>query len=161
MSKRVRTALDQMSADPDAPIEIDDDDDFVVETKKPKKKPAKTANGESSKRQCKPKGAAKAGSKQENDGAESVDVPANAADDENQRDTVNVKPKPKPRRKRKAAAETEQTDAPSTSTNGAKKVVLPDTNAPIPQREMDKQIMEQNKLKAIEILKKAKMGKKK
>lgn len=79
--------------------------------------------------------------------------------------------KPKTRRKRKAATEietaTEKTDdmpQPSTSAaaNGpAKKVILPDNNAPIPQREKEKQAMERNKLKAIEVLRKMKTGKKK
>lgn len=174
VSKRVRTALEQMSADPDAPIEIDDD---VIEKKKPKKKPTKTSNenGESSKPQRKRR-AAKMGQKeqQEDDsnGAESTDDPMSTSDDKNGSAAVstvaNIKPKPKPRRKRKATAEVEQTDSNETASTsadinasiGAKKVVLPDNNAPIPQREMDKQIMEQNKLKAIEILKKTKTGKK-
>lgn len=72
--------------------------------------------------------------------------------------------KPKPRRKRKAIPEPEKEQIdnhlePSTST-GSKKVILPDNNAPIPQREKDKQMMESNRLKAIEVLKKMKANKK-
>ncbi|XP_031622856.1 DNA repair protein complementing XP-G cells homolog [Contarinia nasturtii] len=128
VSKRVRTALNQM--DPEAPIVIDDDNDDgvgVVPEKKPKKKPTK-------------KTAAK-----------------------NDKDTTN-KSKGKPGRKRKMATDTiaEQqhinSDAkPSTSAvNGTKKIILPDNNEPIPQREKDKEIMESNRLKAIEVLKKMK-----
>lgn len=175
VSKRVRTALEQMSADPDAPIEIDDD---VIEKKKPKKKPTKTSNenGESSKPQRKRRAAKtepKDKQEDDNNGTESTDDPMTTSDDKNGAAAMgivaNIKPKPKPRRKRKATAEIEQTDSNATASTsadinassiGAKKVVLPDNNAPIPQREMDKQIMEQNKLKAIEILKKTKMGKK-
>lgn len=54
----------------------------------------------------------------------------------------------KPKRKRQVIPEA----IPSTS-NSMKKVVLPDNNRPIPQREKDKEIMESNKLKAIQTLK--------
>lgn len=141
VSKRVRTALEQMSADPDAPLAMDE----VVEKKKPKKKSKKVA----------PETTATEAEKTENQVAE----------------------KPKARRKRKAAAETEtETKAeggadsekeqtsnnaePSTSANQEKKVVLPDSNAPIPQREKNRKLMEINKMKAIEVLKKMKSGRK-
>lgn len=135
VSKRVRTALEQMSADPDAPIADD-----ILEKKKPKKKsPKKTA-----------------GKKVTNE------------------DGSIGNPKPKARRKRKATTGTEpdsekpqsiSDSEPSTSTAvtisvGAKKIVLPDANAPIPQREKDREMMESNRLKAIEVLKKMKANKK-
>lgn len=74
------------------------------------------------------------------------------------------KPKLKPETSRKRKVEikntsTEEADdfasIPSTSA-GPKKISLPDNNQPIPQREKDKEIMESNRLKAIEILKKSK-----
>lgn len=195
VSKRVRTALNQLSGDPDdpdAPIEIDDD----VEEKKPKKKTTKTTKATNA---AKPRRKRKAATetvqedKQQSDGAEPKedptstvnDKPTNTVNDDDDDDcfevvaVANVKPKVKPQpkskpkatRKRKADTEQEKSQVDDNSAScsseninisiGVKKVVLPDNNAPIPQREMDKQIMEQNKLKAIEILKKAKTGKKK
>lgn len=124
VSKRVRTALEQMSGDPDALTANDE----VVEKKKPKKKSTKVET------------------------------------------TEGASEKTKTRRKRKVPAETEtkvepekeeQTnDKPSTSNTEAKKVILPDNNAPIPQREKNRKIMETNKLKAIALLKTMKMSKK-
>lgn len=58
----------------------------------------------------------------------------------------------KPKRKRKAKTTPDDIDEPSTSTT-TKKIVLPDNNEPISQREKDKEIMESNKLKAIQTLK--------
>ncbi|XP_055300272.1 DNA excision repair protein ERCC-5 [Sitodiplosis mosellana] len=137
VSKRVRMALEHMDPDTD-PATFNDD---VVVEKKPRKK---------------------ATAKKEEQNPEATE------------NDSTVKAKPKPRRKRKAIQETEvnkeqttdnNTDEPCTSAAvsisvGAKKVVLPDNNAPIPQREKDKQIMESNRLKAIEVLKKMKAGKK-
>lgn len=77
--------------------------------------------------------------------------------------------KAKPKRKRKAQAESKQEQhkdesdpEPGTSTAVTKKIVLPENRitAPIPQREKEKQMMESNRLKAIELLKKAKTSKK-
>lgn len=141
VSKRVRTALEQMSADPDAPLAIDE----VVEKKKPKKKTVKVAT-------------------------ETETTTETAAGKQ-------APEKTRARRKRKVATETEtktQTEAeveskkertdnstePSISTNQEEKIVLPDNNAPIPQREKNKKIMESNKLKAIEVLKKMKASRK-
>lgn len=139
VSKRVRTALQNM--DPDATAANDDE---VVEEKKPRKNATK-----------------KAAKQNEEQVATDKDS--------------TFKAKPKQRRKRKATPEAEpepekiqieNNTEPSTSATavmvsiGAKKVVLPDNNAPIPQREKDKQIMESNRLKAIEVLKKMKAAKK-
>lgn len=142
VSKRVRTAIQQMSGEPDSSLMNDE----VVEKKKPRKKSPKTAKTSNEK-----------------------------SNEENPNDN-DEKVKPKPRRKRKAAKKTEQEkeqshnddddDEPSISmaksiSNGSKKVVLPDNNAPIPQREKDKEIMESNRLKAIAVLKAAKANKNK
>lgn len=144
VSKRVRTALEHM--DPEH-VEDEAADDIVKEKKPRKKATKKTA----------PK------TEEEKEGGSTNDS------------NVDTKPKPKPRRKRKAIAETEtdaakeptdsNTNEPCTSATvsisvGAKKVVLPDNNEPIPQREKDKQIMESNRLKAIEVLKKMKANRK-
>lgn len=140
VSKRVRTAIQQMSGEPDSSLMNDE----VVEKKKPRKKSPKTAKTSNEK-----------------------------SNEENPNDN-DEKVKSKPRRKRKAAKKTEQEkeqlhnddDEPSTSmaksiSNDSKKVVLPDNNAPIPQREKDKEIMESNRLKAIAVLKAAKANKNK
>lgn len=142
VSKRVRTALEHMD-----PEHVDDDTaDDAVKEKKPRKKVTKKT--------------------------------ATKTEDEKEGGSVvngDTKPKAKPRRKRKAILETEtdpvkeQSDStinePGTSATvsisvGAKKIVLPDNNEPIPQREKDKQIMESNRLKAIEVLKKMKANRK-
>lgn len=114
VSKRVRTALNQMSGDPDATNSTEE----VIERKKTKKKLSKDTK--------------KATLNNDNNGEVE-----------------------KPKRKRKAKTTLEDINEPSTSTT-TKKVVLPDNNAPIPQRERDKEIMESNKLKAIQTLKAAK-----
>lgn len=62
-------------------------------------------------------------------------------------------------RKRKVESEV-SINQPSTSGVVTKKVHLPQTDYPIPQREKDKQTMESNKLKAIELMKKSKDAKK-
>lgn len=150
VSKRVRTALDQMSADPDAPMPIND----VVVEKKPKKKITKKTTTK-------------------------VDDDINKDDCLLTEKDSSVKMmklvKPKQRRKRKQitdiVSDPESNDQQngqnlsSTSATvtgvsvGVKKIVLPDNNMPIPQREMDKQIMKNNRLKAIEVLKKMKASK--
>lgn len=134
VSKRVRTALEHM--DPDAPATIDDE---IVEEKKPRKRATKKTTNQ------------------------------NEEQEDTEKDST-VQAKPKPRRKRKVMPETESekeqinnNGEPCTSASavsGAKKIVLPDNNAPIPQREKDKQMMESNRLKAIEVLKKMKASKK-
>lgn len=132
VSKRVRMALEHM--DPDAPAPVDDD---FEEEKKPRKRATKKT--------------------------------APKVEEQEVTENVKEKPKPKPRRKRKAAPEIEtekeqnNDTEPNTSASvalEAKKVILPDNNAPIPQRERDKQIMESNRLKAVEVLKKMKASKK-
>lgn len=115
VSKRVRTALNQMSGDPDATSSTEE----VIEEKKIKKKPSRDT---------------KRASTLKNDNNGEVD---------------------KPKRKRKAKTTLDEINEPSTS-NTMRKVRLPDSNEPIPQREKDKEIMESNKLKAIQTLKGAK-----
>lgn len=110
VSKRVRTALNQMSGDPT---------EEVIEREKTKKRSSKDT---------------KKAATLKNDNNGEVD---------------------KPKRKRKAKTTLDHIDEPSTSTT-TKKVVLPDNNEPIPQREKDKEIWESNKLKAIQTLKGAK-----
>lgn len=110
VSKRVRTALNQMSGDLT---------EEVMEGKKTKKRSSKDT---------------KKAATLKNDNNGEFD---------------------KPKRKRKAKTTLDDIDEPSTSTT-TKKVVLPDNNEPIPQREKDKEIMESNKLKAIQTLKGAK-----
>lgn len=115
VSKRVRTALNQMSGDPDATCATEE----VIERKRTKKKTPKDT---------------KMAAKLKNPNTGEVE---------------------KSKRKRKAKATLDDNDEPSTSIS-TKKVVLPDNNEPIPQREKDKEIMKSNKLKAIRTLKGAK-----
>lgn len=149
VSKRVRTALEQMSADPDAPMPVND----VVEQKKPKKKITKKTTAkvdEDNKDEC-------------------------LLTEQDSSVKMMKLVKPKQRRKRKPNTDTvsdpeskdqqngnnlSSTSATVTGVSvGVKKIVLPDNNVPIPQREMDKQIMKSNRLKAIEVLKKMKASK--
>lgn len=161
VSKRVRAALQQMSGEPDPSLAEDE----VVEKKKARKKPTKKATKKSTET-----AAADTSGEMEDvfvipDSQEEAQAEPKLEGQLEVKSNEMPKPKekPKPKRKRKAPQPSEQhmnSDAePSTSTG--KKISLPDNNAPIPQREMDKQIMESNRLKAIEVLKKAKMGKKK
>lgn len=142
VSKRVRAALQQMSGDQDSSMVADK----VVEKKKAKKKATKKTSKTD-------------GGDNDTPLADNIDLGI-VQKGENQ--------KPKPRRKRKAQKESEQEQQhgdsgaePSTST-AVKKIVLPENpiTAPIPQREKEKQLMESNRLKAIELLKKAKLSKK-
>lgn len=132
VSNRMRKALDQFSMDVDATAVSDGESVDVIKKKKPKRK---TATGKASK-----------------PSAEG--------------------PKPKTKkvqtaRKKKTATNADvvqESEEPLCSTSMAsltpeKKINLPETDHPIPQREKDKQIMENNKLKAIELLKKQKKQK--
>lgn len=82
-------------------------------------------------------------------------------------DDAKLEPKNarKGRKKKLADSDTvQEIDEPSSpistvSLTPEKKINLPETDHPIPQREKDKQIMENNKLKAIELLKKQKKHK--
>lgn len=158
VSKRVRAAIQQMSGDPDSSIVGEE----VVEKKKAKKKTTK-----------------KPSKKDSTDATAPVDDSdfETIEGDEKPKAKKEPKPKPKPeaevkvkpKRKRKAQNEIKQeqqkgNDDPeaSTSAAGPKKIVLPENpiTAAIPQREKEKQMMESNRLKAIELLKKAKMSKK-
>lgn len=154
VSKRVRAALQQMSGDPDSSLVADD----AVEKKKAKKKTTK-----------------KTTKTDRTDDTPPVDAMDLEVVEGDVKQKANAKPKPeteakaKPKRKRKAQNEREQEQhksdidpEASTSTAGTKKIVLPENRitAPIPQREKEKQMMESNRLKAIELLKKAKMSKK-
>lgn len=152
VSKRVRAALQQMSGDPDSSIDADE----VVEKKKPKKKTTKKTN--------------EIAGADDTPLADNIDVEI-VQKDGKQISKAKPKAEAKPRRKRKAQKESEhQVDSnPEASTStavhptaGIKKIVLPENpfTAPIPQREKEKQTMESNRLKAIELLKKAKMSKK-
>lgn len=152
VSKRVRAALQQMSGEPDSSM---DADDAVVEKKKAKKRTTKK--------------------KTQTDGADDTPT-ADEVDLEiveehgKQKAKANPKAEAKPRRKRKAQKETEQApgngcsdpEAGTSTAAGPKKIVLPENplTAPIPQREKDKQLMQSNRLKAAELLKKAKMSQK-
>lgn len=158
VSKRVRAALQQMSGDPDSSLVADD----VVEKKKARKKTTKKTR--------------KTGDADDAAAADNTNLANVQKAGETRKVKANSKPKaePKPRRKRKAPGESEQKQQqenndtePSTSNTvqaiaGTKKITLPDNpiTAPIPQREKEKQIMESNRLKAIELLKNAKMSKK-
>lgn len=181
VSKRVRVALQQMSGDPDESLMEQEDE--VVEKKKPRKKPAKKTAKKSTEL-SNADDIAEAETSANVDGV--VVIPDSQSETEAQsqsqiEEPVEVKskakPKPKPKqknekttRKRKAAQPVEQIESsdaePGASTTinasiGVKKIVLPDNNEPIPQREKDKEIAESNRLKAIEVMKKTKMGKKK
>lgn len=154
VSKRVRAALQQMSGDPDSSLAAADD---VVEKKKPRKKttkkPRKTGDGDG-----------------DGDDAPAVESTNSETvqNDGSQKARARPKAEPKPRRKRKAGEESVQkqdqqgSGDSEPSTSGTKNIILPDNpiTAPIPQREKEKQIMESNRLKAIELLKKVKMSKK-
>lgn len=148
VSKRVRLALDKMSADPQSG-DLKDESETVAPAETKKKVKRKTAKKST-----------------EDKAVEgSIDVSTLQTADEAK---VKTKDKPKPRRKRKAVATKSADDddimdvfdVPSTSSGIGKKVALPDPNRPIPQREKDKEIMESNKLKAIELMKKLKKDKK-
>lgn len=153
VSKRVRVALQHMSGDPDSSLVADE----AVEKKKPRKKTTKK------------KATSKTGDVDDTSGADNIDA-ENSQKDQMEQGKSKPKGETKPRRKRKVAEDSEQkqqqenNDAePGTSTAAPKKIVLPDNpiTAPIPQREKEKQIMENNRLKAIQLLKKVKMNKKK
>lgn len=131
VSNRLRKALDQFSKDAD-PAARDDDIAEVIEKTKPKRKPAARKKSESK------------------------------ADDAKQ-EPKNVR---KGRKKKLIpdSDKVQQSDEPSSSISAVsespeKKINLPENDRPIPQREKDKQIMENNKLKAIELLKKHKKHK--
>lgn len=172
VSKRVRVALQQMSGDPDDSLVEEDE---VIEKKKPRKKPAKKTVKKTTE-------SSTVDDSVKNEISADVDgvvvIPDSQSETEAQLqidEPVEVKskakPKPKPKqkneklsRKRKAAQPVEpnsNSDAEPCASIGLKKIVLPDNNAPIPQREKDKQIAEDNRLKAIEVMKKTKLGKKK
>lgn len=108
---------------------IDDDSAEVIETKRPKRKP--TAGSESKPKETKQK----------------------------------TKKAQKGRKKKSATSHADAEDEepsysmPSAAMTPEKKINIPETDHPIPQREKDKQIMENNKLKAIELLKKQKKQK--
>lgn len=135
VSKRVREALELMTADPNSPMPTEE----AVEKKRVKKKTAKKVEKDS---------------------------------DIDSGNTAEKKPKRIRKRKNIESIEEkiENDIQPEPSTSfadvstvnvGSKKIVLPNNNAPIPQREKDKQIMESNKLKAIEILKQMKTNSRK
>lgn len=157
VSKRVRAALQQMSGDPDSYLMVDE---TVEKKKKITKKRATKKSKESTSTDAE---------KQEDE----VFIQPDSTTTSNPEEFVAPKSvaKPvktskqteKPKRKRKAAKEAENIsdgEACTSTSLAPKKIVLPDNNAPIPQREMDKQIMESNRLKAIEVLKKTKTKKK-
>lgn len=130
VSKRVRSALELMSADPDEKekkereeeeADLDEVVNVIVE-KKAKRKPSKT--------------------------------PKNNVSTGKEKKTTKINRKRKPEHHLSQLDEA-FIDEPSTST-GIKRVVLPDNNQPIPQREKDKEIMENNKMKAIQIIKTSK-----
>lgn len=132
VSNRLRKALDQFSMDVDAAAS-DDDTVEVIKKKKPKRKTAAVKEVKQEANDPKPK-------------------------------TKNVQ---KGRKKKSAKSDVDAMNGdeePSCSSTNAlvapeKKINLPETDLPIPQREKDKQIMENNKLKAIELLKKQKRQK--
>lgn len=160
VSKRVRAAIQQMSGDPDSSTVGEE----VVEKKKAKKKTAKKPSKTDSTDDTAPV-----------DDSDFEIIEGDEKPKAKPKSKPKPKPKPeaeakaKPKRKRKAQNEIEQEQQKSnsdpeasTSTAGTKKIVLPENpiTAPIPQREKEKQTMESNRLKAIELLKKAKMSKK-
>lgn len=133
VSKRVRLALDQMAADPDAPSTSTEVE--VIEKKKSRKRKEKATEEKSDVEESpvkKPTQTRKRKNKE---------PMAHGSNNDNEL----VEPS--------GSIEAGTTTA---TTRSSKKVVLPDNNEPIPQREKDKQAMEHNKLKAIEILKQKK-----
>lgn len=147
VSKRVRLALDKMSGEQNSAESNNEEIAVADAIAKPKKKV---------KRKTAKKPTTEASTSQEQ---------------EDKIPTEDVKPKPKPQRKRKRATKIANGDdlddfdiEPSTSTDvtssaSSKKIALPDPNRPIPQREKDREILENNKLKAIEVMKKMKKKK--
>lgn len=132
VSKRVRIALDKMSGTA-GDGESDEDEDKEVE--KPKKV-----------KLTKAKQAAKK-SKSNEDGSSPKKSNEKASGK-----SIAVKTS----RKRKPAVDESGPSTSSSSSSTVKKVILPDNNTPIPQREKDKEIMESRKQKAIQILKASK-----
>lgn len=130
VSNRVRKALDQMSSE----MNVDDGVE-IIEKKKPKRKPVKVMHGDANNKLPK-------------------------------RTTKNGRKKKITISELEAFVDNDVSEQASTSTAPAmvaekeRKINLPQTEYPIPQREKDKQIMESNKLKAIELLKKKKQMKK-
>lgn len=135
MSKRVRVALDQMSGDPDAPSTSELE---VVEKKKPRKRKEKEVKEKSDGEESPVKRPTRTRKRQNDEPI--AHCSKDAADDDGM-----VK-----------SSSSFEAGTSTTTGKSKKKVVLPDNNEPIPQREKDKQAMEHNKLKAIEILKKRK-----
>lgn len=133
VSNRMRKALDQFSMDVDATAS-DGESTEVIKKKRPKRKVA------------------------------AAEEPQPTVNGPKQK-TKNVQ-KGRKKKSSKAIADTAQEDADAScsmstaSLSPEKKIKLPETDYPIPQREKDKQIMENNKLKAIELLKKQKKQKK-
>lgn len=177
VSKRVRLALHQMSGDPDSSIVEEE----TIEKKKPKKRQT-TKKSTKKSNECE---FDNAGDELIATVDDVIVLPDTQSETEvqsksqsNEQIEVKTKNKPKqqpqptqkmkPKRKRKAAQPVEQVGnddsdvfALTPVNTSTKKIILPDNNAPIPQREKDKQIAESNRLKAIEVMKKTKTGKKK
>ena len=68
--------------------------------------------------------------------------------------STEVKPKSKPRKRKNVPTQPEEDDS-----SYAKTPKIPEGNLPIPQREKDKAILEGNKLKAIEVMRKTRSQK--
>lgn len=138
VSKRVRLALDQMSADPDAPSTSGEP--IEAEKRKSRRKKEKKVDDKSD-----------------------ADEPGRVARPSRVRKRKNAEPVAHCSHDTSNAETNGSFEATATTATGSKKkVVLPDNNEPIPQRERDKQALESNKQKAIEILKqnKKKLNKK-
>lgn len=127
VSKRVRLALDQMSADPDAPS-TSATGLIEIEKKKPRRKKEKKVDDMGGAEASPVKRPSRVRKRKITEPA--VDCSQNASNTDSSFEVTTT-----------------------TVTGSKKKVVLPDNNEPIPQRVKDKQAMESNKLKAIEILK--------
>lgn len=141
VSDRVRKALDKLSneANDDCIMEVDEAEATTEQAKKPTKRQTRKTK------------------KIETDS----EVPEKKSKTVKKSTARNTKKKAK--EPEEAIDLTENDTAEASTSNAAvseKKICLPDPKQPIPQRERDKEIMEANKLKAIEILKNAKKEKK-
>lgn len=132
VSKRVRLALHQMSGDPDSPS-------------------TSTANAGDEKKVRRKRG------KKAEEKNDIVESPAKKPIKEKRiRKRKIIEPIPE------ATEELDLLEAgTSTATVPKRKITLPDNNEPIPQREVEKRAMQNNKLKAIEVLKKQNKSKSK
>lgn len=141
VSDRVRKALDKLSNEPDdePTVLVEDGPSTSGEQSKPKKSERKTKKAVES------------------------DIPEKKSNIQKRKATKSTKKNKAEEGKPIDLSDDDDDDNAMPSTSNAsntKQICLPDPKRPIPQREKDKETMEQNKLKAIEVLKNMRARKK-